>query len=365
MALRVLLGDESATIKKVIQLALQDFSVEVRSVHLGLDIIDVAKTFHPHIVFMDVLLQKKNGYEVCAEIKSDPELSGLPVVLMWSSFMSLDEDKYRACQADARLEKPFEVDDLRNIVKSLVPIAKENKISAYLNFSPQITQEFREEIQKQAGSTPKTEPTKAPQQQPAPQKVITTPPPASSTPLEMTASSSASPASAESSLEKESWSMEDFENITEFSLDDNALTDEEPMTEASSLFQKPQGDPWASQNLDEFRVDLNDSDEEDFVITTLEEPPASAMEFTKVDQKVEPPMQGLELSKPLHDVPAPPTKEGEILNPSIRKMVDDYMHRAFHTQLEARLEKALRELLPEVATRVIKEEIERLTRNLE
>ena len=59
MALRVLLGDESATIKKVIQLALQDYSVEVKSVHLGLDILDVSRTFQPHIIFMDVLLQKK------------------------------------------------------------------------------------------------------------------------------------------------------------------------------------------------------------------------------------------------------------------------------------------------------------------
>ena len=39
MALRVLLADESSTIKKVIQLALQDFGVDVKSVAVGLDVV--------------------------------------------------------------------------------------------------------------------------------------------------------------------------------------------------------------------------------------------------------------------------------------------------------------------------------------
>ena len=91
MALRVLLADESTTIKKVMQLALQDFAVEVKAVHSGLDVTEVARGFAPDIVFADVLLQKKNGYEVCAELKRDSKLNSIPTVLMWSSFMDLDE----------------------------------------------------------------------------------------------------------------------------------------------------------------------------------------------------------------------------------------------------------------------------------
>src|SRR5580698_858214 len=87
MALRVLLADESSTIKKVFQLALQDFAVEVRPVNLGIDVASVALSFKPDIIFADVLLQKKNGYDVCNELKQDPALSSIPVVLMWSGFM--------------------------------------------------------------------------------------------------------------------------------------------------------------------------------------------------------------------------------------------------------------------------------------
>src|SRR5690606_27290914 len=109
MALRVLLADESSTIKKVFQLALQDFAAELKPVNLGVDVLPVAQSFKPDIIFADVLLQKRNGYEVSAELKQDPALKSIPVVLMWSGFMELDEDKYQASMANAQLEKPFDV----------------------------------------------------------------------------------------------------------------------------------------------------------------------------------------------------------------------------------------------------------------
>lgn len=134
MALRVLLADESSTIKKVFQLALQDFAVEVRSVNLGPDVLNIAHTFKPDILFADVLLQKRSGYEVCMDIKNDSNLKNVPVVLMWSGFMEIDEDKVQAAQANARLEKPFDVEALRKIVQDLVPKTRSQRLSSYLQF---------------------------------------------------------------------------------------------------------------------------------------------------------------------------------------------------------------------------------------
>jgi two-component system cell cycle response regulator len=134
MALRVLLADESHTIKKVFQLALQDYAVEVRPVNIGLDVLPVAKKFKPDIVFADVLLQKKSGYEVCAELKGDAELKNVPVILMWSGFMELDDDKVEAAQANSKLEKPFDVNTLRKIVQEYVPKTKTQKLSGFLHF---------------------------------------------------------------------------------------------------------------------------------------------------------------------------------------------------------------------------------------
>jgi CheY-like chemotaxis protein len=143
MALRVLLADESTTIRKVMQLALQDYGVEVKSVPIGVDVVPVSRSFKPDIVFVDVLLQKKSGYEVVKDFRQHAEFKHVPVVLMWSGFMELDEAKAADCGADRRLEKPFDAEILRALINELVPKTQENLVSNYLTF-PKLP-DFQEE----------------------------------------------------------------------------------------------------------------------------------------------------------------------------------------------------------------------------
>jgi CheY-like chemotaxis protein len=148
MALRVLLADESTTIKKVMQLALQDFAVEVKTVHSGIDVVEVAKAFGPDIIFADVLLPKKSGYQVCMDLKSDVQLSAIPLVLMWSAFMDLDDSQAQASGANQRLEKPFDVENLRQIVLELVPKTRSQRLAHFLQFPDSVTQPLRDEFDK-------------------------------------------------------------------------------------------------------------------------------------------------------------------------------------------------------------------------
>ncbi|MES3038879.1 MAG: response regulator [Bdellovibrionota bacterium] len=134
MALRVLLADESSTIKKVIQLALQDFAVEVKVVPNGLDVVEVARQIKPEIIFIDVLLTQKSGYDVSADLKANPETASIPTVLMWSGFMAIDENRFRTSKANERLEKPFETESLRRLVHKLVPRTTQSTLSSFLQF---------------------------------------------------------------------------------------------------------------------------------------------------------------------------------------------------------------------------------------
>jgi CheY-like chemotaxis protein len=133
MALRVLVADESATIKKVIQLALQDFGVTVKSIPVGNEVLELARSFRPDVVFADVLLSKKNGYDIAEEFKQDPQLRSVPVVLMWSGFVSFDEARFQSCGAVAKLEKPFDADTLRRVVQDHVLKAKTNLIAPFVS----------------------------------------------------------------------------------------------------------------------------------------------------------------------------------------------------------------------------------------
>ena len=163
MSLRVLLADESASIKKVFQLGLQDFAADVKTVQSGVDVLEVAENFKPDIIFADILLQKKNGYEICKELKKHAELKTVPVVLMWSSFMELDPQKYKDSQAEGEMEKPFEVDAMRSHIRNLVERTKQQQLSSFLEFPNAIKEDFVQEFkEKEKTFSPPPAPPEAP-----------------------------------------------------------------------------------------------------------------------------------------------------------------------------------------------------------
>ncbi len=133
MALRVLLADNSETIKKAIQVSLQDYAIDLRVVNLGVDVLDVAIKFKPDIIFVDILLQKRSGYDVAKELKTHAQLRSTPVVLMWSGFMEFDEQKAKDSLSDATLEKPFDAQALRELIQKFVSKTQTNPLSGFLD----------------------------------------------------------------------------------------------------------------------------------------------------------------------------------------------------------------------------------------
>ncbi len=134
MSLRVLLADKSVSIEKVFRAGLQDLGAEIKSVQNGLDVLKTAETYQPHIIFVDILMQKKNGYEITRELNQNQKTKDIPVVLMWSPFMELDQKEYQNCGAKAELEKPFEIEVMRQIFNSLVKESQNQNISEFLDF---------------------------------------------------------------------------------------------------------------------------------------------------------------------------------------------------------------------------------------
>lgn len=132
MALRVLLADESLNIKKNMQISLQDYGVEIKTLLTGEDIVSVTKIFKPDLIFIDILLPKVNGYDACAQLKNHPDFRHIPLVLTWSNFMDIDETKFRQSRADSRLEKPFDKQNLRKLVQHFVPKVKSQGLSEFL-----------------------------------------------------------------------------------------------------------------------------------------------------------------------------------------------------------------------------------------
>jgi CheY-like chemotaxis protein len=117
---KLLLADDSVTIQRVIELTFADEDIDVITVGNGQAAIDRAETERPDIVLADAAMPERDGYEVAAFIKSHPQLSHVPVVLLAGAFEPIDEARARAAGCDGVLVKPFEPQMVISRVKDLL-----------------------------------------------------------------------------------------------------------------------------------------------------------------------------------------------------------------------------------------------------
>src|SRR5512142_339518 len=121
----LLLADDSITIQKVVAITFASEDIRVVSVDNGEDALTKARELKPDVILADVVMPRKNGYELCEAVKSDPELGHIPVLLLAGTFEAFDEARARSARADGHLSKPFEsqalIDKVRELVLGLPP----------------------------------------------------------------------------------------------------------------------------------------------------------------------------------------------------------------------------------------------------
>jgi CheY-like chemotaxis protein len=117
---KLLLADDSVTIQKVIELTFADEDIEVIAVSNGSQAISLAPVERPDIVLADVGMPERDGYEVAAFIKRTPGLTHIPVLLLTGAFEPIDEGRAQAAGCDGVLVKPFEPQMVINRVKDLI-----------------------------------------------------------------------------------------------------------------------------------------------------------------------------------------------------------------------------------------------------
>jgi CheY-like chemotaxis protein len=120
MPRKLLLADDSVTIQRVIELTFADEDVQVVAVGDGKKAIASIEQDRPDIVLADIGMPERDGYEVAAFIKGNPQLAGIPVLLLTGAFEPVDETRARAVGCDGVLVKPFEPQMVINRVKDLL-----------------------------------------------------------------------------------------------------------------------------------------------------------------------------------------------------------------------------------------------------
>jgi len=120
MPKNLLLADDSITIQKVVGITFANEDYQVVAVGNGEDALVRARELKPDVILADVVMPKRNGYEVCEAVKADPALAHIPVILLAGTFEAFDEARARGARADGHLAKPFESQALINKVRELV-----------------------------------------------------------------------------------------------------------------------------------------------------------------------------------------------------------------------------------------------------
>jgi DNA-binding response OmpR family regulator len=111
----VLIVDDEQHIRLLIEQTLEeleDDGVELITARDGEEALDAVANQHPDLVFLDVMMPKRDGYDVCRTIKGDPATAGTTVFLLTAKGQAVDREQGLAAGADDYLTKPFDPDEL-------------------------------------------------------------------------------------------------------------------------------------------------------------------------------------------------------------------------------------------------------------
>jgi len=121
--IRVLIIDDSKTIRRSAESLLRKEGWDVVTAVDGFDALAKVVEFKPDIVFVDIMMPRLDGYQTCALIKNNAEYRQTPVIMLSSKDSIFDKAKGRVVGSEHYLTKPFSRDDLLNVIERHVPDA--------------------------------------------------------------------------------------------------------------------------------------------------------------------------------------------------------------------------------------------------
>jgi len=110
MEQKILIVDDEAHIRMLIEQTLEeleDDGVEFLTAENGQDALEIISEEKPQLVFLDVMMPKMNGMEVCRKVKQELALSDVYIVLLTAKGQEIDRLKGQEVGADVYMTKPF------------------------------------------------------------------------------------------------------------------------------------------------------------------------------------------------------------------------------------------------------------------
>lgn len=121
--IKVLVIDDSNTIRRSAEVFLKNSGCEVILAEDGFDALAKISDLLPQIIFVDIMMPRLDGYQTCALIKRNAKFSATPVIMLSSKDGLFDKARGRMVGSDEYLTKPFTQDTLTQaILKYAKPV---------------------------------------------------------------------------------------------------------------------------------------------------------------------------------------------------------------------------------------------------
>jgi DNA-binding response OmpR family regulator len=120
MTKTILVVDDSPSHLKMMQSAIESLGYQILTAADGEEALAQAEAHHPDVILLDIILPKKNGYQVCRQLKARPDTSSIKIIMVTSR--TQESDRYWGLKqgADGYITKPFEPGELLDAVQRAV-----------------------------------------------------------------------------------------------------------------------------------------------------------------------------------------------------------------------------------------------------
>lgn len=117
---KILIADDSANIREVLQMNLETLGYEVVLATDGDQALEKIYQDRPDLLILDVMMPKQNGFQICRKVKADPQHGDTPVILLTAKSQREDVHWGKDCGADEYVTKPFSAKELEGMVERLL-----------------------------------------------------------------------------------------------------------------------------------------------------------------------------------------------------------------------------------------------------
>ena len=121
--MKILIVDDEPHLRTLIQQSLEELEfegVDLFTASNGDEALETIRVEQPNLVFLDVMMPKKNGFDVCNAVKNELGMSHIHIILLTAKGQEFDRQRGNEVGADRYMTKPFDPDALVAEARSIL-----------------------------------------------------------------------------------------------------------------------------------------------------------------------------------------------------------------------------------------------------